>query len=107
MLFRSVVALREAQRISSHEARRRQLQYIGKLMRGLDAEPIRAALAEHEGHSAAARVRQRQLEQWRERLIAEGLTDPDRKPPLPRFPRRVGLVTGRDSRMPAISLNDS
>ena len=33
----------------------------------------------------------------RERLIAEGLTDPDRKPPLPRFPRRVGLVTGRDS----------
>jgi exodeoxyribonuclease VII large subunit len=31
------------------------------------------------------------------RLVADGLTDPDRKPPLPRFPRRVGLVTGRDS----------
>ena len=33
----------------------------------------------------------------RERLIADGLADPDRKPPLPRFPRRVGLVTGRGS----------
>jgi exodeoxyribonuclease VII large subunit len=33
----------------------------------------------------------------RERLRAEGLTDPERKLPLPRFPRRVGLVTGRDS----------
>lgn len=30
-------------------------------------------------------------------LIAEGLTDTERKPPLPRFPRRVGLVTGRGS----------
>lgn len=33
----------------------------------------------------------------RERLRAEGLTDPERKPVLPRVPRRVGLVTGRDS----------
>ncbi|MGI9116249.1 MAG: exodeoxyribonuclease VII large subunit, partial [Gaiellales bacterium] len=33
----------------------------------------------------------------RERLRAEGLTDPERKLPLPRLPRRVGLVTGRDS----------
>lgn len=33
----------------------------------------------------------------RDRLRAEGLTDPEAKPPLPRFPRRVGLVTGRDS----------
>ncbi len=31
------------------------------------------------------------------RLVAEGLTDADTKLPLPRFPRRVGLVTGRDS----------
>ncbi len=33
----------------------------------------------------------------RDRLRAEGLTDPERKPPIPRFPRRVGIVTGRDS----------
>jgi exodeoxyribonuclease VII large subunit len=31
------------------------------------------------------------------RLVAEGLTDPARKPPLPRIPRRIGLVTGRGS----------
>ncbi|MFM9125151.1 MAG: exodeoxyribonuclease VII large subunit, partial [Actinomycetota bacterium] len=30
-------------------------------------------------------------------LVADGLTDPERKPPLPAFPRRVGLVTGRAS----------
>jgi ribosome-associated protein len=38
-------AVVEAQRITRFEARRRQLQYIGKLMRSVDSEPIRAALA--------------------------------------------------------------
>ena len=38
-------AVLEARRITAREARRRQLQYIGKLMRQVDAEPIRAALA--------------------------------------------------------------
>jgi ribosome-associated protein len=64
-------ALREARRITSHEARRRQLQYIGRLMRDLDAEPIRAALAEQEGQSATARARQQRIEQWRARLLAD------------------------------------
>ena len=35
-------AIAETARISSHEGRRRQLQYIGKLMRSTDVEPIRA-----------------------------------------------------------------
>jgi ribosome-associated protein len=64
-------ALREAHAITSHEARRRQLQYIGRLMREIDAEPIRAALAALAGHSAAARAQQRRLEQWRARLIED------------------------------------
>jgi ribosome-associated protein len=64
-------ALREARAISSHEARRRQLQYIGKLMRDVDPEPIRAALAALAGNSAVARARQRRLEQWRARLIED------------------------------------
>jgi len=64
-------ALRDARRITSHEARRRQVQYIGKLMRDQDPAPIRAALAEAAGQSASARARQRQLEQWRERLIRD------------------------------------
>ena len=37
-------ALREAQRLTRHEARRRQMQYIGRLMRDIDPAPIREAL---------------------------------------------------------------
>jgi ribosome-associated protein len=64
-------AVREARRIKSHEAKRRQLQYIGRLMREVDAEPIRARLAELEGNSAQAAARHRRLEAWRERLLAD------------------------------------
>jgi len=39
-------AIAEMQRTRSHEGRRRQMQYIGKLMRGIDPEPIRHAVAE-------------------------------------------------------------
>jgi ribosome-associated protein len=66
-----VAAVREAQRITSHEARRRQVQFIGKVMRKIDPEPVRAAIAEVTGHTAATRARQRRLEQWRERLIGD------------------------------------
>ena len=62
-------ALLEAKRITSHEAKRRQMQYIGRLMRELDAAPIRSRLAELEGNSAQATARHRRLEAWRERLI--------------------------------------
>ncbi|MEW6687812.1 MAG: ribosome biogenesis factor YjgA [Pseudomonadota bacterium] len=66
-----LAAVREARRMTSHEAKRRQLQYIGKLMRDIDPEPVRALLAEAAGQSAAARARQLRLEQWRERLIGD------------------------------------
>ena len=65
-----LAAVREAQRITSHEARRRQVQFIGKVMRKVDPEPVRAAVAAIAGQSAVARARQKRLEQWRERLIA-------------------------------------
>ena len=68
MLF---AAVREAQRITSHGARSRQLQYIGKIMRKVDPEPVRAALAAVSGKSAAARAQQMRLENWRERLIGD------------------------------------
>ena len=64
-------AVLDAQRITSHEARRRQIQYIGKVMRKVDPEPVRAALAAVDGRSAAARAQQRRLETWRERLIGD------------------------------------
>jgi ribosome-associated protein len=71
-----LAALLEAKRIRSHEAKRRQMQYIGRLMRELDPAPIRSRLAELEGSSAQATARHRRLETWRERLIAgdEALT---------------------------------
>lgn len=67
--------LREAvsacQRIRQHEARRRQLQYIGRLMRDVDAEVIRAALEDIRGVSAAANARFYALERLRERFLAD------------------------------------
>jgi ribosome-associated protein len=73
-LYDAVVA---AKRIKSHEAKRRQIQYIGRLMREVDAEPIRERLAAIEGHSAQAAAQHRRLEAWRERLVAddEALTE--------------------------------
>jgi ribosome-associated protein len=64
-------AVLEAKRIKSHEARRRQMQYIGRLMREVDAAPIRERLAAIEGHSASASAEHRRLEAWRGRLIAD------------------------------------
>src|SRR4051812_29936646 len=64
-------AVREARRITSHEGKRRQLQYIGRLMREVDAEPIRARLEAILGHSAQEAARHRRLEALRERLLAD------------------------------------
>ena len=64
-------AVFEAKRIRSHEAKRRQMQYIGRLMRAVDPAAIRSRLAEIEGHGARATARHRRLEAWRERLMAD------------------------------------
>jgi ribosome-associated protein len=64
-------AVREARRIPSHEAKRRQVQFIGRLMRELDAEPIRAQLEAVHGGSAAERARHQRLEHWRARLLED------------------------------------
>lgn len=51
-------AIALARTLRKHEARRRQLQYIGRLMRDVDPAPIRAALAEWDsaGGARARRV---------------------------------------------------
>jgi ribosome-associated protein len=64
-------ALLEAQRMTKHEARRRQMQYIGKIMRDVDAAPLRAAMDEINGVSKAATIRQHQLERLRTRLMED------------------------------------
>ena len=64
-------AVREAKRITQHGALRRQLQYIGKLMRSIDPAPIQAALDEIDGVSAAANARMHAIERLRERLLED------------------------------------
>lgn len=64
-------AVMDARRFTKHEARRRQMQYIGRLMRGIDAEPIRAALDAMKNVSKAEVARHHRLE----RLRAEFLED--------------------------------
>lgn len=60
-----------ARRISSHGALRRQMQLIGKLMRGVDAEAIASQLAEVRGESNSAKAAFHALEAWRERLLQD------------------------------------
>ena len=60
-------------RFPKHEAQRRQLQYIGRLMRKIDPAPIIDALAHVRGESTVAKAYFHSLERWRERL----LTDPN------------------------------
>lgn len=59
------------QSITSHGALRRQLQYIGRLMREQDPEPIQKALATlfHPDRQALAKFHE--LEKWRDRLLTE------------------------------------
>jgi len=64
-------AVHEARRIRSHEAKRRQVQLIGRLMRGIDPEPIRAQLAAVVGGSAQERARHQRMEHWRARLMED------------------------------------
>lgn len=53
------------------EARRRQMQYIGKLMRKVDPEPIQAQLDVFNGNSAAEVAKQHRLERLRLELLED------------------------------------
>ena len=67
-----VDAIADAKRITNFEGKRRQLQFVGKLMRKLDAEQldaVRTALGEQHRGSASETLALHQVEQWRDRLI--------------------------------------
>jgi len=64
-----VDAIREHRRIRSHEARRRQMQLIGKLMRGIDVEPVRVAVAGMQLGRAHDSLALHRAERWRAELI--------------------------------------
>lgn len=67
-------AIYEARRTTSHEGKRRQLQYVGKVMRTLDddeIEAIRHALEGFKGTSKAETARLHLIERWRTLLLAD------------------------------------
>ncbi len=69
-----VEGVAEAKRITNFEGKRRQMQFIGKLMRKLEPakwDEIRAALEEQHMPSAKETLVLHQAEQWRDRLIAD------------------------------------
>jgi ribosome-associated protein len=65
-------AVLEARRITARGGLARQRQYIGKLMRDVDPEPIRAFLASRNSVNARDAERFKRVEAWRERLLLEG-----------------------------------
>lgn len=70
-------AVEFAHRVTSHEGRRRHMQYLGKLMRQVDADAIRAAIDNATGESRAAVALMHLAERWRDRLLEDdaALTD--------------------------------
>jgi ribosome-associated protein len=65
-------AIYEARRLPSREAKRRQIQYIGKLMRTADIEHIELTLARLDNQSKTFRQHFAKLERWREQIINQG-----------------------------------
>jgi ribosome-associated protein len=68
---RLVDAVRQARKITAWGARKRQLQFIGKLMRDVDPVPIESRLTAWTQGIHADTARQHALERWRVRLLDE------------------------------------
>lgn len=82
-------AIELAQRIRSHEGLRRQRQLIGKLMRDVDADAVRAGLEAQTAHQRADTALAHAAEHWRTQL----LEDPDA---IAAFGRRFGASDSAD-----------
>jgi ribosome-associated protein len=91
---RLMEAVLDARRMSKHEARRRQLQYIGRIMRTVDAAPIREQLAAWKAVSRAHTARLHSIERWRARLLEDehALAELLREYPQADAPRLRSLV---------------
>lgn len=79
-----LAAVEETGRIKAREARRRHMQYVGKLMRGEDLDGIQAVFDEIENEKLRRDHAFHRLEKWRDRLIDEG--DDAVEPFLTAFP---------------------
>lgn len=67
-----LAAMQQARKFHSHGARRRQLQYIAKLIRRTDAAIIIAAVAEIQSEAKGLTARQHRTEAWRDILLERG-----------------------------------
>jgi len=65
-------AVLDTRRMTAHGALARQRQYLGRLMRDIDPEPIREALEEIRARSRTHVAQFHRIERWRDRLLAEG-----------------------------------
>lgn len=107
--------LREAilawQRTRTHEGRRRQMQYVGKLMRGADEAPLREAVDAFRLGAAQDALALHQAEHWRACLVADDealtrwlaehpATDAQRLRSLVRAARRDGAALDPAARQP-------
>jgi len=63
-------AIRAVRRMKSHGARRRQMQYIGTLMRRMDITAIEQGLLEIEQGAYRQASAFHRIEDWRDRLLA-------------------------------------
>lgn len=82
-----VAQVLEAKTINSNGALRRQKQLIGKIMRDVDPEPIRAALKRFGHGELISKTTFKQSERWRDRIAAEG------KPALGEFEAQTGRTS--------------
>lgn len=67
-------AVLEAKRLTANGAIRRQMQYLGRLMRDIDAAPIVEQLQAWEGKNTQENARFHGMERWRDRLISDANT---------------------------------
>lgn len=65
-------AIRFAHSLKFNEARRRHLQYVGKIMRTIDPLPIQAALEKIRLAHKRSTAQFHKIEEWRDQLIVEG-----------------------------------
>ncbi len=67
-------AIFAARKITNHEGKRRQMQFVGKVMRNLDEEEVAAiqsALEGFKGTSKAETAKLHLIERWRDLLLAD------------------------------------
>lgn len=65
-------AIQDARKISSHGGLKRQRQYIGKIMRSIDAASVTSKLDELRHRHEINSGHFKKLEHWRDRILTEG-----------------------------------